>query len=212
MRVSTCTSSLRGGRPDHDAASRRRHAQPPLPRVQAGRTPILRENARSVGLVLPFGRFSMLDLGDLTWNNEHDLVCPNNLLGMVDVYLTTHHGVDLSGPAVLVHAVQPRVAVMNNGPKKGGMPSAGASSGLARTRGSVAAPLRGGRRRRPQRGGELHREPRRHDGARNPPHRAARRPVRRDERPQRSEQDLSTAPRPRGTAVSHNQRIRRIEC
>ena len=82
------------------------------------------ENARSVGMVLTFGRFRMLDLGDLTWNKEHDLVCPNNLLGTVDVYLTTHHGLNLSGPAVLVHAVQPRVAVMNNGPRKGGVPSA----------------------------------------------------------------------------------------
>jgi competence protein ComEC len=82
------------------------------------------ENARSVGMVLSYGSFRLLDLGDLTWNKEHDLVCPNNLLGTVDVYLTTHHGLDQSGPAVLVHAVHPRVAVMNNGPKKGGMPSA----------------------------------------------------------------------------------------
>jgi beta-lactamase superfamily II metal-dependent hydrolase len=82
------------------------------------------ENARSVGMVLSFGSFRMLDLGDLTWNKEHDLVCPNNLLGTVDLYLTTHHGLDQSGPAVLVHAVAPRVAIMNNGAKKGGMASA----------------------------------------------------------------------------------------
>ena len=82
------------------------------------------ENARSVGIVLAFGRFRMLDLGDLTWNKEQGLVCPNNLLGAVDVYLTTHHGLDQSGPAVLVHAVRPRVAVMNNGATKGGIPSA----------------------------------------------------------------------------------------
>jgi hypothetical protein len=82
------------------------------------------ENARSVGMVLTFGRFRMLDLGDLTWNKEHDLVCPNNLLGTVDVYLTTHHGLNLSGSPVLVHAVHPRAAVMNNGPRKGGIPSA----------------------------------------------------------------------------------------
>ena len=82
------------------------------------------ENARSVGMVIAYGSFRMLDLGDLTWNKEHDLVCPNNLLGAVDLYLTTHHGLNLSGPAALVHAVHPRVAVMNNGAKKGGMPSA----------------------------------------------------------------------------------------
>ena len=78
------------------------------------------ENARSVGSVIAFGRFRMLDLGDLTWNKEHDLVCPNNLIGPIDLYLTTHHGLDQSGAPVLVHAIQPRVAIMNNGPKKGG--------------------------------------------------------------------------------------------
>ena len=78
------------------------------------------ENARSVGSVIAFGRFRMIDLGDLTWNKEHELACPNNLLGPVDVYLTTHHGLDQSGAPVLVHAIQPRVAIMNNGPTKGG--------------------------------------------------------------------------------------------
>lgn len=78
------------------------------------------ENGRSVGIVIRHGRFSMLDLGDLTWNYEYSLVCPTNRLGTVDVYLTTHHGLNLSGPRVLVHAVRPRVAVMNNGPRKGG--------------------------------------------------------------------------------------------
>ena len=78
------------------------------------------ENARSVGSLIAFGRFRMVDLGDLTWNKEQELACPSNLLGTVDVYLTTHHGLNQSGPAVLVHALQPRVAIMNNGPTKGG--------------------------------------------------------------------------------------------
>jgi competence protein ComEC len=78
------------------------------------------ENSRSVGMIIRLGKFSMLDLGDLTWQKEHDLVCPNNLLGTVDIYLTTHHGLNLSGPPALVHAVHPRVALMNNGPRKGG--------------------------------------------------------------------------------------------
>jgi competence protein ComEC len=82
------------------------------------------ENARSVGMVLSYGAFRLLNLGDLTWNKEHDLVCPDNLLGTVQVYLTTHHGLSQSGPAALVHAVRPRVAVMNNGARKGGTPSA----------------------------------------------------------------------------------------
>jgi beta-lactamase superfamily II metal-dependent hydrolase len=78
------------------------------------------ENARSVGSVIAFGRFRMVDLGDLTWNKEHELACPNNLLGTVDVYLTTHHGLNQSGAPVLVHALRPRVAILNNGPAKGG--------------------------------------------------------------------------------------------
>jgi beta-lactamase superfamily II metal-dependent hydrolase len=77
------------------------------------------ENSFSVGLVIRYGTFRMLNLGDLTWNREHDLVCPNNLLGTVDLYLTTHHGLNLSGPPALVHAVKPRVAIMNNAAKKG---------------------------------------------------------------------------------------------
>jgi competence protein ComEC len=82
------------------------------------------ENARSVGVVIAHGAFRMVDLGDLTWNKEHALACPSNLIGPVDLYLTTHHGAENSGPAVLVHALKPRVAVMNNGAKKGGSPSA----------------------------------------------------------------------------------------
>jgi beta-lactamase superfamily II metal-dependent hydrolase len=82
------------------------------------------ENARSVGHVLTFGNFRMINLGDLTWNKENELVCPNNLLGTVDVYLTTHHGMNISGPETIVHALRPRIAIMNNGAKKGGTPEA----------------------------------------------------------------------------------------
>ena len=78
------------------------------------------ENARSVGLAIAYGQFRLLDLSDLTWNKEGDLVCPDNVLGTVDVYVSTHHGMDASGPAVLVHTIRPRVAVMNNGARKGG--------------------------------------------------------------------------------------------
>lgn len=82
------------------------------------------ENARSLGIVVEFGKFRFVDLGDLTWNKELELACPENRLGAVDVYLTTHHGMDASGPAALVHALRPRVAIMNNGAKKGGSPAA----------------------------------------------------------------------------------------
>ena len=82
------------------------------------------ENARSVGVVITYGKFRMLDLGDLTWNREHELACPSNRIGGVDLYLTTHHGNEQSGPPALIHALKPRVAIMNNGTKKGGAPAA----------------------------------------------------------------------------------------
>ena len=80
------------------------------------------ENARSVGNIVQFGNFRIINLGDLTWNKEKELVCPENLLGTVDVYLTTHHGMNISGPEVILGALRPRVAIMNNGAKKGGSP------------------------------------------------------------------------------------------
>ncbi|MGQ9917674.1 MAG: ComEC/Rec2 family competence protein [Bryobacteraceae bacterium] len=82
------------------------------------------ENARSIGFVLTFGRFRFVDLGDLTWNKELELACPQHLIGPVDLYLTTHHGLDQSGCPQIVHGMRPRVAIMNNGARKGGSPAA----------------------------------------------------------------------------------------
>jgi competence protein ComEC len=80
------------------------------------------ENAQSLGILVTFGSFRMIDLGDLTWNKEYDLVCPNNKIGPVDVYLVSHHGINASSSPQLVHALAPRVAIMNNGARKGGSP------------------------------------------------------------------------------------------
>ena len=80
------------------------------------------ENTESLGLVVRYGKFRLLDLGDLVWNLEHALVCPNNLLGTFDVFHTTRHGDPHSGAPQLVHAIRARVAIMNNGEKKGGDP------------------------------------------------------------------------------------------
>jgi competence protein ComEC len=78
------------------------------------------ENVNSLGVVLRFGDFEMLDLGDLLWSREHQLACPRNLLGPIDLYLTTHHGTLRSGAPQLVRAVDPLAAIMNDGPRKGG--------------------------------------------------------------------------------------------
>ena len=78
------------------------------------------ENKQSVGMVISLGKFRIADFGDLTWNKEHDLACPNNLIGTIDVYVVSHHGQDISSNPVLEHAMRPRVAVMDNGALKGG--------------------------------------------------------------------------------------------
>ena len=84
------------------------------------RPPDQTENARSLGVLIRFGDLRILDLGDLTWDKERDLMCPENRLGKVDLLVVSHHGwYESSGPA-LVEAIHPRVAIMDNGAKKGG--------------------------------------------------------------------------------------------
>jgi beta-lactamase superfamily II metal-dependent hydrolase len=82
------------------------------------------ENAQSVGSLVTFGKFRTLHLGDLTWNVEHDLMCPADRIGKVDLFVVSHHGQPISNSPVLVHAVQPRVMLLNNGLRKGGQPPA----------------------------------------------------------------------------------------
>ena len=78
------------------------------------------ENPQSVGVVYTFGKFRTINLGDYTWNAEEKLMCPVNPIGKVDVYLTSHHGIDQSGSAALVHGIEPEVAIMHNSTRKGG--------------------------------------------------------------------------------------------
>jgi beta-lactamase superfamily II metal-dependent hydrolase len=81
------------------------------------------ENARSVGIEVTFGKFKLLDLGDLTWDKEMELVCPVNKLGRVDAYVVSHHGWDHSSSPAMVNALGARIAVMDNGARKGGSTS-----------------------------------------------------------------------------------------
>ncbi len=78
------------------------------------------ENAHSLALIITLGSLRIADLGDLFWNGEHELVCPVNKIGTVDLYMTTHHGANSSGSPQMLAALHPRVAIMNNGAEKGG--------------------------------------------------------------------------------------------
>jgi competence protein ComEC len=80
------------------------------------------ENPRSSGVLIRYGKFRFLDLGDLTKAKEIPLVCPVNLIGHVDLYLVNHHGFNLSNSKAFVDAIHPRVAIMNNGAHKAGSP------------------------------------------------------------------------------------------
>ena len=93
----------------------------PLCRDARQKDPDKSENQRSAGILLTYGRFKFLDLGDLTWDKEMELACPDNKLGTVTLFQATHHGFfnDYSGAPALVWAVAPQVVVVNNGPRKG---------------------------------------------------------------------------------------------
>src|SRR5256885_11841423 len=82
------------------------------------------ENSASLRVLRTYGKFRFIDLGDLTKKKEVELVCPNNPVGKVDVYLVDHHGLNQSSAKAFVQAVHPRVAIMNNGAHKGGSPEA----------------------------------------------------------------------------------------
>jgi competence protein ComEC len=81
------------------------------------------ENRRSLGTVINFGKLRIVDLGDLTHDEEAELMCPVNKLGHADIYIVSHHGWDQSSSPALVWGLAPRVAIMDNGAKKGGSPS-----------------------------------------------------------------------------------------
>ena len=82
------------------------------------------ENAQSVGSIVTYGKFRVAHLGDLTWNKEFNLMCPTNRVGTVDLFVVSHHGQPISNSPALVHALKARVAILNNGTRKGGQPDA----------------------------------------------------------------------------------------
>ncbi len=81
------------------------------------------ENLRSLGTFINFGKLRILDLGDLTHDKEMQLMCPVNKIGKIDIYIVSHHGLAQSSSLPFVYGLAPRVAIMDNGAKKGGTPS-----------------------------------------------------------------------------------------
>lgn len=78
------------------------------------------ENPRSTGVLIRFGKFRFLDMGDLSGQPLYALACPKDMVGPVDIYLVSHHGGGDQADLGVFAAFKPRVAVMNNGVKKGG--------------------------------------------------------------------------------------------
>ena len=81
------------------------------------------EDNMSIGLLFTLGKFRMLDMADLEWFYDRKLMCPNNPIGTVDVFVTSNHGLRIANSETLVHGLRPRVAIMNNGIRKGGEPA-----------------------------------------------------------------------------------------
>ncbi len=77
------------------------------------------ENPRSTAVLLKYGAFRFLDVGDLSGAPLFSLACPINLIGSANVYLVAHHGgADAADPSFFT-AIRPRVAIFNNGSTKG---------------------------------------------------------------------------------------------
>jgi competence protein ComEC len=81
------------------------------------------EDPMSVGVYITFGKFRTIHLGDTTKNKEFELMCPTNRIGAIDLFLGLHHGQATSNSEVMIHATHPRVAIMNDGTRKGGEPA-----------------------------------------------------------------------------------------
>ena len=117
----TITAALpRAGRPNPYCAGFKPHTVNPVSGQPVGNT----EDEQSVGTHVTFGNFRLLYLGDLPWNQEFQLMCPANRIGDVNLFVVSRHGQPSSNSETLVHAIRPRVAVINNAARKGGQPDA----------------------------------------------------------------------------------------
>jgi competence protein ComEC len=77
------------------------------------------ENDWSVGSLITIGGFRFLDLGDFTGAKEFDLVCPNNPVGAVDLFMASNHGSNNANMPFFIRSISPRVSIAQNNPGKG---------------------------------------------------------------------------------------------
>ena len=105
-----------GGEPNHYCGASDDHRPSDVPAVDPT------ENARSLGIDIDWGKLRILDLGDLTWDKERQLVCPTNKIGHVNLLIVSHHGFEQSSSPAMIDAIAPQVAIMDNGATKGGTP------------------------------------------------------------------------------------------
>jgi competence protein ComEC len=106
------------GRPNPHCTGFTPHTVNPVSGGPIGNT----EDEHSVGSHMTFGKFRAVYLADFPYNKEFELMCPANRLGTVEFLLVSRHGQHSSNSEALVHALRPRVAVINNGIRKGGQP------------------------------------------------------------------------------------------
>ena len=178
-------------------------SNPVLRRIQAARgEPGLRPARRQHGRRAlrgfarrPSENSARVYLADFPWNKEFELMCPANRLGTADFLLVSRHGQHSSNSELLVHALRPRVAVMNNGIRKGGQPETMrvlySSPGFEDLWQLHVAQLSGrGVRHRGNIRCECRRGPRSQRGALDQGGGAGRRGVHGHEQPQRLQQDL----------------------
>jgi len=81
------------------------------------------ENGNAVGLLFTYGKLRMVDLADLTWNREMELMCPNNPIGSVVLFFVRKPAYDISNSPALVDELHGRAALMGNGANKIGADS-----------------------------------------------------------------------------------------
>jgi competence protein ComEC len=77
------------------------------------------DNASSIGTLWEFGKFRMADFADLLQWVEMKLMCPNNPIGKVDLWMASHHGLAFSNSPALVHALGAKATITDNGERKG---------------------------------------------------------------------------------------------